>query len=76
MISYKDLWNLPGRDIRVKLKNGMTSEGFCTEYQPPADEDESDNITIERDGFFYEINDYEIESIEILSAYKPPKPLI
>lgn len=66
MIPRKELRDLPGHNVRVKMTNGMISEGFCTEWQPPADEDERDNITVREHGILYEINDYEIESIEIL----------
>lgn len=73
MISFKELKDIPGHYVCVKLTNGMISKGFCTEYQPPADEDESYNITVDEGGVYYEINDYEIESIEILSEYQRRK---
>jgi len=67
MINVEEMKKAEYKNVKVKLINGMTSEGYCTEYLQPADDEEEHNITVrEDDGILYEINQSEIEEIEIL----------
>lgn len=67
MISVEEMKNAEYKNVKVKLINGMISEGYCTEYLWPEDKDEEHNITLrEKDGVLYEINQSEIEEIKIL----------
>ncbi len=66
MISVVEMKNAEYKNVKVKLINGMVSEGYCTEYLWPEDEEEEHNITVKEDGVLYEINQSEIEKIEIL----------
>nr|DAL98424.1 MAG TPA: hypothetical protein [Caudoviricetes sp.] len=66
MISVKEMKKAARKNVKVKLTNGMISEGYCTEYLWPEDDEEEHNITVKEDGILYEINQSEIEKIEIL----------
>lgn len=67
MITVEEMEKAARHQVCVTLKNGMVSKGYCTEYLwPEPGEDEHHNITVNEGGVLYEINDYEIESIEIL----------
>ncbi|SDD06089.1 hypothetical protein [Peptococcus niger] len=67
MVTIEEMKKAARHQVRVTLTSGIISEGFCTEYLwPEPGEDEHHNITVNEGGVLYEINDYEIESIEIL----------
>ncbi|MBS4534986.1 hypothetical protein GOQ29_05060 [Clostridium sp. D2Q-14] len=67
MISVEEMKKAEYKKVKVKLTNGIVSEGYCTEYLWPEDDEEKHNITVRENGILFEINQSEIEEIEILS---------
>ena len=71
MIDLREMEKAKGHQVKVlvNMANGTTKifQGRCSEYNLPAPgEDEHHNIAVWIGGISYELNDYEIESIEIL----------
>jgi len=66
MISVEEMKKAVNKTVRVKHTYGATTQGLCTEYLQPADEDEEHNISVKENGLVFEINQSEIEEIKIL----------